>query len=388
MSAMLTWIAAQATENFLWSVLQSAWTAWKNSSLVLRVTFLLAASAVVSVTMAAPGLVLLLSVLSDPKIPLPESVSTQIRTAMRGIPHTISADLLRENVPRDRLWKVAQVVLASKDFRATHREQLLAHVKAQIDSSCRCWSPGTSEHPAHIAESAWILYALGSLAEGAPAGAVDFLLDHQDRETGAWPIHADGGQEFASTYATALSLLALNSHFVAGTLPPREAFRAKRAIAHASDWIRLQQSPGAARWSDYPERGSSRELPAVSGLVLYSLHQLEREDLTELDRLWLSTLPDKFPAWNALDRVDDLRTTSATSPSPDALTIPTWPWLLVATSTAYNSGTLRERHKAARWIHRAFAASGLSTVRGAELSLNPEILIALREVSAAAGTYR
>lgn len=385
MSALLTWLATQTTDNFLWSLLTRAWVKVTTGSRRARIAIICAVFLTFVAVYAAPRVMLLLDVLSEPHIPLTTSVSSQIRASIARVPNALSADLLRDDLPRERLWKLAKIVLAAKDVRTIDREQLRAHLSTQIDTACDCWSPGSADHPAHIAETAWILYALGSLGERAPAGAMDFLLNHQDRETGAWPIHADGAQEFSSTYATALSLLALNSHFAAETLTQREKFRAKRAIALASDWIRLQQLPHAARWADYPEREGSRELAGISGLVLYSLHQLERENLTELDRLWLSTLPEELPRWDALDRVDDLRTTSTAASMPDAVTVPTWPWLMMATSAAYNNGNLRERHKAARWVQRAFRSSGLDDVRVAELKLNPEVLMALRKISVAAG---
>lgn len=386
MSAILTWIISQATDSFFWSLLTRIWRKVKESSRRTRVAIGCAAGLIAAVAIATPRLMLFLHVISEPTLPLPNAVSAQIRTSIAAVPHAMAADLLRENLPREQLWKLAQTVLAAKDVRIHDREQLLSHLSAQIDTGCRCWSPGSAEHPAHIVETAWILFALGTLGEKAPPGAIDFLLNHQDRETGAWPIHADGGREFSSTYATALSLLALNSHFRTETLTQREKLHTKRAIARASEWIRLQQLPRAARWADYPERDGSREVAAISGLILYSLHDLGREDLRDLDRLWLSSLPKEFPKWNTLERVDDLRTTTAASPMPDAVTVSTWPWLVIATSEAYQNGNFRERHRAARWVQRAFRASGLDAVGLSELKLNPEVLIALRTISVAAGT--
>ena len=308
-------------------------------------------------------------------IPLNSRTAATLRHTASQVNKRVISDLMDDASTSESAWNIAQALVAVDGVPPEELQTAFDALVTAVDSQCACWrSRNYAKHPPHLANTAWSLHAFASLGRTPPTNAVDTLLAAQ-HPSGAWPMHP--GSEFGSTYATSLALLALQALVEQGVVEPRRQLRAKRAIAKGHDWLTGWRLPKQARWRDYPDLEAGEPLASISGLVLFTLHELEREDLRALDRLWLQSLPPRPPAWDVVDRSRDLRVTGKDGLS-DAVNLPQWPWLVLGTVTAYRHGNLREQASAVRWLDNAVSASGLDEVQFTRERGAAEFLMALR----------
>jgi len=227
-----------------------------------------------------------------------------------------------------------------------------------------------------------VLWTLARYGTPAQRGELEFLLSTQDRE-GGWPLFAGTQQEkFASSYGTAIAILALHEQ---STLKANRAQRKRLAAAveRGANWLKSRVAPGRARWADYPgwaDAGQRGEFLGLSGFVLFALHRVGAPELAALDRDWLNQLPPEAPA--ARESGVSRKTVQIGRRSyRDDTRYTALPWAILATAASYPDASISEKVRVMEWLERALApGASIHALTGKErnAAIAAEALLALR----------
>jgi hypothetical protein len=125
------------------------------------------------------------------------------------------------------------------------------------------------------------------------------------------------------------------------------------------------------------------ESVAISGLTLHVLHHGGKGDLSEIDRLWLKSLPAGIPSPVGFEASNKTIVNDSGLPvQTDDLRHYPLPWRVVAMTDAYPNGSLWERAAALEWLDRLLRSLEPSEEALAPLKDAPwvaaELLTALR----------
>jgi hypothetical protein len=253
------------------------------------------------------------------------------------------------------------------------RQDVFVAIGKQKDGKCHCW-PQFSNLPPNIAATAWVLRAFALAKQNPGEMELQFLLTRQ--RDGAWPLYDN--TEDRSTFATALGVLALYDLLRANVLTARQQSDCEVALDRGVAFLRGSNSGN--RWRYYPARADSSTSDADSGLVIYTLHYVGKGD-RKLDRLWLDSLPHDRLA----SRDDEISNTRWLYPSdqlkppvPDSIRHLRLPWIVAATVSAYQSGTIWQKAKAAELFDAIFDQADDASLVPPENFKRAELLIALR----------
>ncbi len=318
-------------------------------------------------------------------VPLSAATRAAARDGAARLAAALDARLDRARNLAGDTWSSAQILVALRDNATAGVHPVAAPVVARYFRSvsgpeCACWRrQPNGQFPNHLGLSAWVLWALAAHGIAAQRGEIEFLLSTQDRD-GGWPQFADARRSPASSYATAAAILALQSQ------QPFEKDAAQRArlsaaVQRGSQWLLSRVAPGRARWADYPDGpGPRRELPGISGFVLYVLHRVGAQGLTQLDRDWLRALPLEEPL--ALGGQLSSRSVPIGAKSyRDDTRFYALPWSVLATAAAYAGAPFADRVRALEWLEINLAPGApLYALTGKERSaaIGAETLLALR----------
>lgn len=274
-------------------------------------------------------------------------------------------------------WTTAQILIALEGRATVDAKSVQAYFESQMKPDCSCWQKYPDvKYPAHIAVSATVLFSLARLRQPVTTDQLLFLLENQNIE-GWWPIYPNGKD--GSTYATALSVLALHEQHHMGLVSAKDSGRVKASVERGLAWLLSTQVQGKARWRDYR---LGRESLSISGLALHVLHRTGQAGLSDVDRLWLQTLPSPIPS--AIDPEASYITIFDQLGKPihtDDTRYYPLQWAIVATVDAYPNGTIRERAAALGWIENALKFPGpLDKVSGTKEDdwIAAELVTALR----------
>lgn len=377
MLSFLSWIGDKFAEVIAPKAVTSARRLLRRMTPRVRIALGMGVAITVLLTLFAPQALLLLRAAGGASgIPLSSRASATLETTWNHLNGRVVTDLLDDAGAQQSAATMAASMTAVDGLSGDDRTLLTTVLMRAVDPRCGCWVfPSEGNHAPHTANTAWSLYALAVFGSPPPDSAVMFLLSAQ-QPSGAWPLHRTS--EFGSTYATAVSLLALQMLVDDDLVSRPVQVRAKRAIAKGHSWLISRRLPRQARWQDYPNARTGQPLPSVSGLVMFALHQVQRDNLAELDRTWLQTLPVRPPRWDAIDTSRDLQVINETGDVSDSITFPQWPWLVLGTVAAYPNGTVREQATALAWLEYAVAKTGLDQAQFEEREGAPEFLMALR----------
>lgn len=380
---MIQSMLLQLLESLSDHVLSPVWTRlskrWRGITRRQRVSLVVGVATVAALATLGPAGYRLLRVTVDTHIPLGRTATASLKElstyASARITADMAADLAADRAPS----RLPVSLFAGGEIQPEERQSAVTALLGAIEPSCHCWIFGSeSTHAPHVPSTAWSLLALARLKAPPPATVFESLLASQ-RTSGAWSMHGGPESEFGSTYATALALLALQELVNTDVMERNQRVKAKRAIERGHRWLVTRPGLGAARWSDYPDAEARPMYPSISGLALYTLHHLGRDDearLRTLDRSWLRSLPSTPPPWDSVEISHDLRV-YAQGPVPAGIAYRTWPWMVLGTISAYPNGTIRQQHRAAGWLQRAVRTSGGSRIFAADAG-PAEYLIALR----------
>ena len=300
-------------------------------------------------------------------------VRTAITTLQREGASDLAASARFPPIVMYEAWPAAQAIVSTLN----PRQDVLVAISKQKDASCHCW-PQFSNLPPNIAATAWVLRAYALAKQSPGEMEVEFLLTRQC--DGAWPLYDATHDQ--STFATALAVLALYDLVHAGVLSAEQLPHAEVALDRGVAFLRGSNSGN--RWRYYPARSDSSVSDADSGLTIYTLHYVGKGD-AKLDRLWLDSLPHD----NLSSRDDEISNTRwlyrsdvSQPPVPDSVRHLRLPWIVAATVSAYPSGGLWQRAKAAALLEEIFTQSGdSSSLIPPENFKRAELLIALRHLA-------
>jgi hypothetical protein len=289
-----------------------------------------------------------------PTLSLSNSGRGKVKTATRMLIDHLGPEV---NSPQHspNAWTMAQMAISLEGQSQVNKEHVQRFLSDLMSPDCNCWHEG-SQSPKDLRVSTWVLIGMSRLGLSASDEQLDFLLNTMQPD-GWWTIYTEhpnkGGmpinQKYASTYATALSLLALSLQSQLKNADPIKKEKVKDAIKRGRNWLLKTRLIGRARWSDYPFNDDKSETLGVTGLVLHVLHSTSENanELNEIDQLWLDDLPGlKMDAKGRETSSVVIDTFNLRDPSSQ------FPlqWSIVATVDAYPSGTSLQKAKAIVWL--------------------------------------
>lgn len=325
---------------------------------------------------------------------LSASLYTELRRASRRLDSSPIANQLTNegkalpSVAQLNPWSTAQIVVALDGTNLlSDVKDYASLLRVQRGKGQPFWKKfGIPCQPPHVGATSWILFAIASIKGHLEDDELKWLLDQQDQsETGGWwPIFPSiNDSRFGSTYATAWAMHALNRFYEEHLIPPNREGAVTLAISRGWKWLRGNQVPGQARWKTYPSDPSRGAVSlSCSGLVMHVLHEIQAPlrmglSLQEIDRLWLSQLPDGAMLPSDFEATNTMIRTSEIEGMEDTVRQYKLQWLLIATKDAFSDGSLWERKHALQWIE-----SALVTVKEPDLYkynwITSELVIALR----------
>jgi hypothetical protein len=318
--------------------------------------------------------------------PLAEETRRAVRAKADQLARAIEGRFLAGERIEGDAWTSAQVLVALKESNAGYRSPATAksiarHFRSIAGPECTCWRKlPAGNFPSHLGVTSWALWGFACYGIRAQRNEIEFLLSSQGPE-GGWPLYAGAEpKQFASSYATAAAILALHEH----AARERDSMRRERiaaAVSRGAEWLKSRAVASRARWADYPDlSGEKREYLGLSGFVLFALHRTGTPGLADLDRTWVSELPDEVPALHA-DQASGRKVWVGKRSYPDDTLYRALPWGIVATVNAYPNASIRGKVRAARWLERALEPGApLHALVGTEpdAGLLAEALFALR----------
>ncbi len=325
----------------------------------------------------------------DAVMPLSDDAKLNLYTSIDKIVLRLKENfqLSEENGLNVQPWEAGLMVVALSGHSDVDREQLSRFMATKEVPSCNCWSEFRN---IHIGASVWVILAFAKSEIVATDEQIEFLLDKQS-PAGWWPMFPAGNKpEYASTYATAWTIMALQAQSRSGQLSEAVQEKTDAALDTALDWLANTAPDQANQWSDYPRYDRYKILsPSLSGVMIHVFHETRKwresrptEDppwLQALDKRWLDELPNDIPRPTEADP-SIARIATALGEIPDFIRHYELPWTLVGISHAYRHGSLFQKAMALRWVERALLEEEIVTEQVLNQNqLGSEILYALRQ---------
>jgi hypothetical protein len=274
--------------------------------------------------------------------------------------------------PRANVWTEADMRVAldepvSKDDQQLLSEddpQLVSWFQNQMFPGCNCWRKYRDRTVDHVGVTSWVLLAFARMKHKPSEAQIEFILNNQHTVTsgwsdGWWPTYpSNNSEENASTYATALSIWALDACLKAGLVPQSIKERVSNAVRMGRHWLlthSTQDRPGS--WSDYQRGQYAQMSPGLSALVIHVLHSVGPDVPIAIDQDWMAHLPLVLPSAKEHVSTDyPVMLTEGEFVTDDTNNF-TLPWLLIATVDAYPRGSITQRAEAVRLIRQVSDAS-------------------------------
>jgi hypothetical protein len=243
-------------------------------------------------------------------------------------------------------WTSAQLMVALRGRSDLDTQDLANYIDQQMYRDCNCWREFANSNP-HIAATAWMLIAVTRIGMRENDEFLTFLLRNK-KPDGWWPIFpAEERPENASTYATAMAILALKEHLDNGLVKPQNQREVANALSGGKAWLLATQSPGEARWFDYPNVSEKKKSLSISGLVLHVLHRLDPNLNPVFDQLWLQSLPETLPVPSTFEiSAHAVRIDATGTVAVDHVRYYITPWIIIGTVDAFKNGTATEKVRA------------------------------------------
>jgi hypothetical protein len=258
---------------------------------------------------------------------------------------------------------MSQMAVALEGLNQIDKQSLQRFLTERMVRDCSCWREGVN-NPKDLRVSGWVLLGMTKAGFSVSDAQVDFFLSTQQPD-GWWMIYTDYpngvgvplDQRYASTYATAITVLALDSLLHTAQLEVSRHDTIQNAINRGLTWLMNTRVPGEARWWDYPFNENKSKSVGISGLVLHVLHKNpgSTADLKVIDELWLNSLP-------ALNKDAKAREGTDVVIDPFNVRDPTnqflLQWSLIATIDSFPDGSSLQRAKAIVWTDNLASGFG------------------------------
>jgi hypothetical protein len=262
----------------------------------------------------------------------------------------VQAEDQEDTNPNHNAWGIAQLAIALNQTNSA--EVVHRAIESRKNVTCHCWTEYGENGPPHTATMNWVVYAFGRLDKNLDADELDQILQgqHQNGWWSAYPSVDDA--QYASTYATAWSILALDEQLKAGLIAAAQKVRVRQSIDSGLAWL-IGQNANDAAWADYPYAppGLQHKSVGVSGLILHVLHHFGRAS-TSMDRTWLRGLPKEIPNSQSSDAYPYQIKLISGRTSKDGVRQLQLPWMIIATVDAYPSGDVFDRAGALVFIEK------------------------------------
>lgn len=322
---------------------------------------------------------------ADKSMRLSSDYQARIADSVARLATSLESSVARINKPDYGNWAPAQLAVSLNGLPEIRPEVVSQLLQARADPSCGCWREfAQARSPRNVLVSGWVLFALGRLGLPAASEQLAFLTEAQ-KDEGWWPVYpSEDREEYASTYATAWAMLGLNEQLHRRQVPARQIEGVTEAVRRGSSWLVNHRIPDRARWYDYPFDVDRRISESLSGLVIYTLHQVGTLDLQDIDRQWLGGLPPSPPKAETCE-VRNVWTDTLDGPQMEAYCQLTLPWQLIATTHAYGHGTAMQKAVAMIWVEDVLNETDIlhsETIKGDWI--RAETLIALRDLGSEA----
>jgi hypothetical protein len=174
---------------------------------------------------------------------------------------------------------------------------------------------------------------------------------------GSWATFPCISADFASTYSTAMAMLALKRALDANAIVDHGVrTSASAALGRAEVWLMSVRVKSCARWPNYPGLSDTAgDSLSNSGLVLHALNTIDPGKMDSVNRLWLETLPP-VPLMSEFESSGVNVELADGGAEADSTRYLKYPCELLATVDAYPCGSVGERAKALTWIEQALTA--------------------------------
>ena len=315
------------------------------------------------------------------RIPLGADLTAQLLETRSRIAQSLRGDLDSPGQSDPSPWPVAQAIVAAEGVIDLDAAELESYFRKVAESSCACWREiPDPTHPRNVPATAWIIFALAHLGVAAKPGELQFLLAEQDA-SGWWsffPVNHES--EFASAYSTAWTILALDAQLSRKFVASAQEKELRSAIARGAAWLAGNRDGERSRWKDYPLNPKGQISISISGLVLHALNVTARDTVPLLNRDWMRDIDLDVPTADGAEH-DYYWIRSRDGYVNENFVQIKLPWQVIATTDAYESGTLRQRARALHWIERALGQkSAQNADTEAQNWWRSELLIAVRYV--------
>ena len=291
-------------------------------------------------------------------LPIDAALLRRVQDTRKELLLSLKPDLVLPDPENASLLSVAQTVVADVDQFDTppeRRDEVARFFRTAAKADCSCWTEVTKSDgpplPNHIPATAWTLYALAEAGIAASDAEIGFLLQEQS-PAGWWAFFPVPDERYASAYATAWALLALEHQRSRDLLPATLSDRVAAAIVRGSDWLAANHEPGVALWKNYPYLPNGTVSRSISGVALHALHRVAPKAAVPLEKQWLDAL-SAAPA--AADGYADYYwiPTRNGGPTLESYMHVDLPWMLIATADAYSQGGRMQRARALTWLEHA-----------------------------------
>lgn len=327
--------------------------------------------------------------LGGEKIPLSSKASAALARHKKNKSINLHAGLNQaKGTFAGQIWTSSQIIVAIRPTHPVDPARAENYFYSQLLTKTGGWRKHAQQYyPESIVVSSWVLRALAALSKPARDAQIDFMLDNQaskaNRDDGWWPVYPlkEGYRdaEFASTYATALAVLALHEQLTLAKLKYK-ADEVRTAVRQGNNWLYSTLNWSSGRATDYPKE---RELVSVTALALHALHRTSDLDLSAFDSLWLKQLPPVPP--NPVDFEASAKTIfeGEVPIQTDDVRYYLLPLILNSIIDAYPHGDLLGKSYALSWLERALVPRGpiehVMTTKKSDW-VAAEILIALQRL--------
>jgi hypothetical protein len=177
-------------------------------------------------------------------------------------------------------WTFAQIIVGlgkrniNKMIGDDHQKLILDRV--QVDRSCWCQYQDEIQ-PCHLGTTGWVLLSHAYLNKAPPLGSLEFVINQQ-HSSGWWALYEDANNypKNASTYSTALIIIALQSLVEENLVSNEKLQPVKKSIKIAANWLSKWVSSDSYLWKDYPKREfHGKEMKSLTGMAIYALKRLQ-----------------------------------------------------------------------------------------------------------------
>ena len=267
----------------------------------------------------------------------------------------LEAEYNKINNDKKSSWGVSQTIKAlsiSKNDLQVGR--YLEFVYSDFDTVTKSWKYYNNDDVSyHLGAHSWNVYTLSEIGNNLDSLMIDFLLEKQNID-GYWSIYPTLESNKASLYVTCHSLLALNSLLKNNNLKSEKKQKIQNAINTGILWIKTMKEKfeNGIGWKDYPlDREYGTYSRSISSLVIFTLNILEKDNVTNLNKEYIKTIPYVFVESSYIENTNVVIQVSDSKTTFDYTRNMVVPSEILAICSIYDSGSTRQKYNCNIWLN-------------------------------------